>query len=105
VTGGATIRQETVDRRTIRRLQIVCVVWIINFFAFFIMALVIGGDAMNGKVENGHYLVASHGRLTEVSPDIFTYSLWHARIVFVTLPLAMIAGAWVGLLRRRQRAT
>jgi hypothetical protein len=73
-------------------LPLVFVAAMINFAAFFIVAGRIGGDAINGTVENGHYYLASHGRMTEVSAGRFTYSLWHARSLFVTHPLGMIAG-------------
>jgi hypothetical protein len=71
-------------------------VGIINFVAFFVIALSIGGDAMNGKIANGHFFLASHGKLTEVSEGVYMYSLWHARSVFITQPLAMISIELVG---------
>ena len=63
---------------------------ILNFASFFIIALVIGGDAVNGKVENGKYYVSEHGRDTEVSRSVFEYSRFHAHFVWVTHPLALI---------------
>ncbi len=74
-------------------LRVVAVLGILNFVAFFIVSSLLGGDAMNGKVEAGRYFVSSHGRLTEVTADVFTFSLWHVRSLFVTHPLAMLA--WV----------
>ena len=72
-----------------------------NFLMFWIGAVLLGGDALNGKVENGHYFLGSHGRFTEVSFDVFTYSQWHTRSVFVTHSL-FFAAAW--LLSRRPKA-
>jgi hypothetical protein len=63
-----------------------------NFVVFFIVAIAIGGDAVNGCVRNGHYFVASHGRYTEVSRAIFNYSRWHVYSVFITQTAAILAG-------------
>jgi hypothetical protein len=62
-----------------------------NFAVFFVVAIVIGGDAVNGCARNGHYFVASHGRYTEVSRTVFNYSRWHVYSVFVTQTAAIIA--------------
>jgi hypothetical protein len=46
----------------------------------------------NGKIGGGHFYLASHGKFTEVSEAVYAYSLWHARSLFVTHPLAMLTG-------------
>lgn len=63
----------------------------LNFTVYWFVALAIGGDAVNGKVVDGHYYLANHGHLTEVSRETFNYSLIHTRSIFVTHPLAFIA--------------
>jgi hypothetical protein len=65
---------------------------IINFAAFAIGSLVLGGDALNGKVENGTYYVAHRGTHAEVSQVAWWYSYTHAISVFVTHPLGIIGG-------------
>ena len=65
---------------------------IINFLLFFVIALLIGGDAVNGKAEGGHYYLANHGLLTEVSYLVFMYSKLHVYSLFITHPLGMLAG-------------
>jgi hypothetical protein len=62
----------------------------VNFLAFVVLAEKLGGDAINGKVEDGRYYLSNHGRTTEVTRRIFIYSHWHARSIFVTHPLGMI---------------
>ena len=64
----------------------------LNFISFVIVASLLGGDALNGHVTNGHYFLDSHGRLTEVSAQVFNYSAWHARSIFVTHALAFLTG-------------
>jgi hypothetical protein len=74
----------------------------INFLVFFFMSLRLGGDAVNGKIENGHYFLASHGHYTEVSGQVFAYSRWHTYSVFLTHSL-MFGAAFI-LSRRRRGA-
>jgi hypothetical protein len=79
-------------------LRFIFYLGIANFAVFFILALYLGGDAINGSVIDGRYFLSSHGRLTEVTQGVFTYSQGHTRSLFVTHPLAMLS-AW---LRGRQ---
>jgi hypothetical protein len=68
------------------------VVAMVNFTAFFIAALVLGGDALNGKVEDGHYYLRNKRKYTEVSRDVWLYSRAHAISVLVTHPLGAFGG-------------
>lgn len=72
--------------------RVVFTIAIINFLLFVFIAILIGGDAVNGHAENGRYYLANHGELTEVNYLVFMYSKIHVYSVFVTHPLAMIAG-------------
>jgi len=67
---------------------------IINFTVFFIMAVSLGGDAVNGTINNGRYYLMSHGRYTEVTKAVFDYSKWHVHSLMVTHPLGLLAGYW-----------
>jgi hypothetical protein len=87
-----------------RCLLAVCVLGVLNFLAFVIVAAVIGGDAVNGKAVGGHFYLANHGKLTEVSEAVYTYSLWHVRSVFVTHPLAMLTGYLANLEKQARKA-
>ncbi len=68
---------------------------IVNFLSFVAGAILLGGDAVNGHAANGHYFLNSHGRLTEVSAEVFRYSTWHARSVMLTHGLALLTGILV----------
>jgi hypothetical protein len=74
---------------------------------FVAVASLLGGDATNGKIANGHFFLANHGKLTEVSEGVFRYSLWHARSLFITHPLAMASddGLWWLARRRHTKET
>ncbi|CAN5663917.1 hypothetical protein BH09VER1_BH09VER1_00930 [soil metagenome] len=65
---------------------------ILNFIAFSIAALYLGGDAFNGyAISTGHYFLSSHGHQTEVSHAIWTYSYIHAISVWITHGLVFVA--------------
>jgi hypothetical protein len=61
---------------------------VVNFASFWIIAVIIGGDAVGSGPVDGRYYVSEHGRRTEVSRSVFEYSWYHARSVWVTHPLA-----------------
>jgi hypothetical protein len=69
---------------------IVCLA-LLNFLAYFFVALYLDGDAVNGKIDDGHFYLGSHGRYTEVSVRIFAYSRWHTYSVWLTHSLAFVA--------------
>lgn len=64
-----------------------------NFVVFFLGALYLGGDAVNGRTVDGHYFLANKGHLTEVSHAVFMYSKCHTLSIFITHPLAILC-AW-----------
>lgn len=39
----------------------------LNFFVFIYGSLQLGGDALNGYIQAGHYFVCAHGSCTEVT--------------------------------------
>ena len=75
-----------------RVLSAICILGVLNFIALWVVSIVIGGDAFNGAIVDGHFYLGSHGKFTEVDEATFTYSLWQVRSVFITHPLAMLAG-------------
>jgi hypothetical protein len=66
-------------------------VWAANFTVFIMLSFYLGGDAWNGHEEGGKYFLDSHGKLTEVTRAVFTYSWWHMFSVFVTAPFMFAA--------------
>ena len=72
---------------------IVCVVFILNSLIFVALATYLGGDAINGKSEGGHYYLygvrseSGHKVYTEVSKSVFSYSKWHAYSVLILSPV------------------
>jgi hypothetical protein len=92
LTGDESTQLISETPTTRRLLQVGVGIGLANFLVFWVVAVFIGGDALNGYMSDGHYFLASHGRFTEVSGAVFTYSKWHATSVFFTHPLAMLCG-------------
>jgi hypothetical protein len=66
-------------------------IFILNFIAFFIGWAYLGGDAVNGKEQNGHYYVSDKGRLTEVTHGEYVYSRIHVASLFVGFAIYILA--------------
>ncbi|MGJ9417692.1 hypothetical protein ACHAC9_08005 [Massilia sp. CMS3.1] len=63
---------------------------LLNFVSFFVGGIYLGGDALNGKIEDGRFYLANHGQLTEVSEGIYRYSQLHALSVLLLIGVVMI---------------
>lgn len=86
---------------TDRTLKLLGYAGAVNFLAFLLSYLILGGDALSGKTEQGHYYLGDHGVFTEVSRTIFIYSACHAYSAL----LGMIAFVWAARkLKVRQRS-
>jgi hypothetical protein len=73
-------------------LRSIFILGILNFVVFWIVAVAIGGDAVSGHRAGGHYYLANHGKLTEVSELVWRYSQAHVYSVWITHPMAILAG-------------
>ena len=99
-----------------RICSIVFILGWINGMAFCYIGQRIGGEAIHGKIESGHYYLATgyissgfpprpdtpHGYV-EVSPDVFRYSQIHGYSVLVTFPLGLIACFVAGIHGKRRK--
>lgn len=93
-----------------KALPLLTIIALVNFGVFVAVAIHLGGDAVNGKVEGGHYYLygvraeSGHKVYTEVSKSVFTYSKWHVYSIFVTWPLMLLAGFAANRRERRLSA-
>jgi hypothetical protein len=96
-----------VNAQRTKWVLIVYVVFILNGLIFVVLATYLGGDAINGKSEGGHYYLygvrseSGHKVYTEVSESLFRYSKWHAYSIFILSPV--FAEALMVDHRRRKR--
>lgn len=67
----------------------------VNFFWFMAEASALGGDALNGYAQNGHFFVGSHGDYREVGRDTWEWSRAHSISLFFTHPLAILGIAFL----------
>jgi hypothetical protein len=92
------------ESRVIKTLCVsAVVVGLLNFLAFGIIATCLGGDAVNGRTENGRYFLSSHGKDIEVSRAVFNYSRIHVYSVWITHPLALLSGIILGSMDRGKK--
>lgn len=63
---------------------------VVNFLSFVVVSGSLGGDALNGRIEDGDYLLSNRGRLTQVEPWVWHYSRAHAISIFLTHPLGVV---------------
>ncbi|RQR28231.1 hypothetical protein DIE23_24540 [Burkholderia sp. Bp9143] len=74
-------------------LYVTGVLAIFNFFVFWSAAAYLGGDAVNGCVQDLHYIVCAHGSCHGVTKSIWEYSYWHAISTFAGKALDFVDGA------------
>jgi hypothetical protein len=66
------------------------IVALLDFIFLFALSVYIGGDAVNGKIENGKYLVWGYNYhsgvkgYTEVSRAVYDFSKWQVYSVWAT---------------------
>src|SRR5262245_30952673 len=85
---GEPVTQEF--KETPLHIKIVTASCLLNFVVFVLVANWLGGDAVNGHVEAGHYFLASKGRATEVSREVFQYSRWHVYLLWANFLVAFV---------------
>ena len=88
---------------TIIGAALFAVAWL-NFTVFWFVAVYLGGDAVSGRVENGHYYLSSHGKLTEVTPNVWRYSRAHTISTWITHPLGFLGLGLMALGQRQKKA-
>jgi hypothetical protein len=82
--------------------SLIFVAWL-NGCSFFIHESVLGGSATNGKIENGHYYVGSHGRYTEVSRSTWQFSRWHEYSAILSTFVFLLLGIFLAVEKPREK--
>jgi len=70
--------------------KIVFLVSIINIALLFIIEPIIGGNALNGKIEGSHYYFSNNGQFTEVNYFVFWFSELQNYSVCISVVLIII---------------
>ena len=76
---------------------------VVNFLVFAIISSIHGGDALTGKIEDGHHYLRYRGQYTEVSAAVFQYSRLQALSLFITFPLGIFAAFLIYRTRSRSK--
>jgi len=90
-------RMSTIANRFLSKFApFVAVVGLLDFVLFLIGASYLGGDAVNGKIDEGRYYLYGpyHGMKAyhEVSQAVFDYSKWHAYSLMIIWTLMIVLG-------------
>ncbi len=92
------------DSKPIRKLcQILLCAGFANFLLFSVVAFIIGGNAGDGMIEGGKYYVGTKSQYTQVSYNVFIYSLWHGYSCLVTHLLVFISAAILWWLDKKEK--
>ncbi|PKO16167.1 MAG: hypothetical protein CVU39_09065 [Chloroflexi bacterium HGW-Chloroflexi-10] len=63
---------------------------LINFAIYTLIAIIIGGDAVNGYAKDGHYFLRLGGYINEVGYSLFLYSKIHTYILITNYALLFL---------------
>jgi len=69
---------------------VILILCVLNFVAFGVGSLIYGGSSGNGYIEGEEYYFSDHGKVIQVSQEVWNYSIWHGRSLFITHPMAVI---------------
>jgi hypothetical protein len=86
-------------KRTATIIALLC--WL-NGCAFFVHTSIVGGGASSGKIQNGKYYVANHGRYTEVSRSAYRFCWWHELSFVASILVFMYIGLDQALSKKRK---
>ncbi|MFK7945862.1 MAG: hypothetical protein AB8B85_23535 [Paracoccaceae bacterium] len=76
--------------------------WVLgNFAVFFVLSMLIGGDAVNGQSDGGRYFVRSHDNVTEVGGSVWTLNLIHTYLTVLSFFALIVVKGLEQLLRKR----
>ncbi len=98
-----SVRQERMRKAVEKVYSVLIVLAVVNFFAFMIITLLIGGSGVTGKIENGRYYVGSHGIYTEVSQTVYTFTVIHSCSHFPMFTLAFAAAGIRALIKKSEQ--
>jgi hypothetical protein len=85
--------------------NILIAVWIASLVVFVVVTIIIGGDAINGKTEGGHYYLYLQGHLNEVSSSIWHFDRTFTIFIMIVSPLSALGGTVLkAMSRKRERA-
>jgi hypothetical protein len=75
---------------------------IANFIGFLVISFLLGGDASQGRIEEGRFFLGNDlHRYTEVGEFAFRFSQFHGLSLFLTHPAGLVGA--VGQLVRRAK--
>jgi len=72
-------------------------------YALYALALhLAGGDALYGRIVDGHYLIQAGGRFVEISRALFLFGRWDGYALLATFPLGLLCASLLPGLRGQE---
>lgn len=78
-------------KRSSTIVKVLAVVYLLDFFSFFISSLVLGGDALNGFEKSGQFFLFNHGKLIETTEGIYRFNRAQGISLFILFPILAIS--------------
>jgi hypothetical protein len=75
---------------------------VITFAAFIVVDFSMGGSALAGKVENGHFYVADHGKYSQVSERAWMFNRSCEEVMWSVFPLSVIGYVAISFYEKRK---
>jgi hypothetical protein len=78
---------------------ILALLWPVVFFSFMVHSFADGGDAFNGKIENGHYFLRQNSH-TDVTPYLeVSLGRYQANYIHAVATMVLFIPAAIGICR------
>ena len=77
-------------RKTATSIMGIMTFFAVTFIAFVLSSIIFGGDAVNGKIEDGRFYFGSHGEYTEVSRAAYVTSAGYVMVMSAIVGLGLV---------------
>ena len=75
----------------------------LNFLVMMVCVFGLGGEALSGKVQGGHYYLGYKNSLTQVSKMVYIASLWNDWSAIIFYPLGALLASPSAMRRKAGR--
>jgi hypothetical protein len=78
-------------RKTAKSIMGIITFFCVTFIAFVLFSIIFGGDAVDGKIEDGHFYFGSHGEYTEVSCGAYVASAGYIMLLSAIVGVVLVS--------------
>ena len=85
------VRMKIIKGRTAKLIMRLVTTIVVSFIAFVVISAIFGGDAVDGKIEDGRYYFRSHGEYTEVSRAAYVASAGYIMLLSARVGVVLVS--------------